>query len=123
MSELYQRIEMLCKANGVTITQMCRESGVSRGGLSDLKAGRTKFLSSETMNRIAEYFHVTVDFLLGKEIQTKKDPAEDSGVTDEDIKFALFGGGDVTDEQFEEVKQFARFVRERDAAKAAQQKN
>ena len=44
-------------------------------------------------------------------------PAADSsrGVTDEDLKFALFGGGDVTDAQFEEVKNFARFIKERDA--------
>ena len=47
----------------------------------------------------------------------EKAPAADSsrGVTDEDLKFALFGGGDVTDAQFEEVKNFARFIKERDA--------
>lgn len=35
--------------------------------------------------------------------------------TDEELKFALFGGGDVTDAQFEEVKRFAQYIRERDA--------
>lgn len=34
-------------------------------------------------------------------------------VTDEDIKFALFdGAGEITDEMFEEVKRFARFVQQ-----------
>ncbi|MBR6826274.1 MAG: helix-turn-helix transcriptional regulator [Oscillospiraceae bacterium] len=34
---------------------------------------------------------------------------------DEALKFALFGGGmEITDEMFEEVKQFARFVRSRE---------
>ena len=34
---------------------------------------------------------------------------------DDDIKFALFGGGPVSDAQYEEVKQFVRFIKERDA--------
>ena len=37
------------------------------------------------------------------------------GVSEDDIKFALFGGGPVTDAQYEEVKQFVRFIKERDA--------
>jgi hypothetical protein len=33
-------------------------------------------------------------------------------VTDEDIKFALFGGdGEITDEMYEEVKRFAAFIK------------
>ena len=39
-------------------------------------------------------------------------------VTDEELKFALFGGSeDITDEMFEEVRSFAAFVRQREAAK------
>lgn len=39
-------------------------------------------------------------------------------VTDEDIKFALFGGdGEITDEMFEEVKRFAAYVKQRDKEK------
>ena len=39
-------------------------------------------------------------------------------VTDDDIKFALFGGdGEITDAMYEEVKQFAAFVRQREAEK------
>ena len=38
------------------------------------------------------------------------------GVSDADIKFALFGGdGDITDEMFDEVKRFAQFVKHRQA--------
>ena len=39
-------------------------------------------------------------------------------VTDEELKFALFGGSeDITDEMFAEVRSFAAFVRQREAAK------
>jgi len=66
MSELYKRIEELCKDKGVTITDMCRASGAPRGSLSDLKMGRTSGLNSNTLSKIATYFGVSVDYLLGK---------------------------------------------------------
>lgn len=63
------------------------------------------------MAKISAYFGVSVDDLLKQE----KDLAPKSKVTDDDIKFALFGGGPVSDAQYEEVKQFVRFIKERDA--------
>lgn len=48
--------------------------------------------------------------------RTKKAPqtaaAGSPGVSDDDIKFALFGGdGEITDEMFEEVKKFAAYLK------------
>ena len=45
------------------------------------------------------------------------DDAEDNSRSlQKELKFALFGG-EATDEQLEEVKQFAKFVKDRDAGK------
>ncbi len=42
------------------------------------------------------------------------------GIPAEEIKFALFGGNeDITDEMYEEVVQFAHFVKDREARKRA----
>lgn len=61
---------------------------------------------------------ILADYLGIKKTDLLEDKPADSApvaVTDNDIKFALFGGtDDITDAQFEEVKAFARFVRERD---------
>lgn len=65
MSELYKRIEELCKEKKITITTMCKDSGASRASLSDLKMGRKQGLSADTLNKIAKYFGVSVDYLLG----------------------------------------------------------
>lgn len=65
MSDLYKRIEELCKAKGVTITDMCRASGAPRGSLSDLKMGRTNGLNANTLSKISAYFEVSTDYLLG----------------------------------------------------------
>lgn len=41
MVTLYNKIEELCKSKKINVTQMCKDIGVSRASLSDLKAGRT----------------------------------------------------------------------------------
>lgn len=67
MSELYERIKTLCDNRGVNITEMCKQSGASRGSLTDLNKGRIQTLSAETLSRIGSYLGVSVDELLGKQ--------------------------------------------------------
>ena len=71
MSELYSRIENLCKSKGINVTIMCKDTGVSRGSLTDLKSGRKKSLSTETITKISEYFGVSTDYLLGSNIMVE----------------------------------------------------
>ena len=117
MEDLYNRIEGLCNNRGITITTMCKESGASRASLTDLKKGRKQGLSAETLSKIAYYFDVSIDYLLTGE-ETKKAPTDgERTVSDDDIKFALFGGdGVITDAMFDEVKRFAQMVRLREEA-------
>ncbi|MBO5967057.1 MAG: helix-turn-helix domain-containing protein [Clostridia bacterium] len=65
MAQLYNRIAQLCEKQGITVTDLCRFSGAPRGSLTDLKQGRKQSLSTDTLQRIAEYFGVSVDYLLG----------------------------------------------------------
>lgn len=67
MDNLYERIERLCRRKNVNITVMCKEAGVSRGNLTDLKKGRSKTLSAVTLSKLANYFGVTIDYLMGYE--------------------------------------------------------
>lgn len=67
MSELYNLIENLCKEKGTNITAMCKAANISRAPLTELKMGRSKTLSSATLSKIAAYFGVSVDYLLGNE--------------------------------------------------------
>jgi len=65
LSDLYQKIEKLCKQRNINITTFCRESGVSRANITDLKKGRHKTLSAMSLSKVAAYFGVTVDYLMG----------------------------------------------------------
>jgi transcriptional regulator with XRE-family HTH domain len=64
MNELYERIENMCVDMGINITQMCKNAGVPRGNLTDLKKGRQTGLSAVNLNKIANYFNVSTNYLL-----------------------------------------------------------
>lgn len=118
MSDLYTRIEELCRKSNKSITTMCKESGASRASLSDLKVGRKQSLSAETLSKIAAHFGVSVDYLLGSDTKKAPTASGERSVSDDDIKFALFGGnGEITDAMYEEVRRFAAFVKQREADK------
>lgn len=116
MGNLHETISNLCDKKNVSAYRMCKDIGIRPSIITDLKMGRKKGLSAEVANKIAEYFGVTVGYLLGTE-GTKKAPAPEGErtVSDDDIKFALFGGdGDITDEMYDEVKRFAKLVKLRE---------
>ena len=115
MSDLYDRIETLCRERSISVTTLCKETGASRASLSDLKAGRKQSLSAQTLSKVAGYFEVSIDYLLGKE----NTPTQGGrAVSDEDSKFALFGGdGEITEEMYQEVRNFAAFVKRREEEK------
>ncbi len=76
MSDLYNKIQALCRSRGINVTIMCRECGASRGAMGDLKAGRKQSLSADTLKKISEYFSVSIDYLLGgEEVSTDSLPA------------------------------------------------
>lgn len=118
MGEMYNRIVALCKERGIKPGRVCADTGLSRGMMSDLKMGRTKELSAKNTKIIADYFGVTTDYLLtGEETKKAPPPEGERVVSDDDIKFALFGGeGEITDAMYDEVKRFAQMVKLREEA-------
>lgn len=70
MSNLYENIKELCDEKGVKPGKMCTEASVSKGLITDLKMGRKKTVHVETAQKIADYFGVTVDRVLGAEKET-----------------------------------------------------
>ena len=75
MYEMHKIIEEICAEKGVNITQMCREAGVNRSTVSELKQGRTKTLGSKNLERLATYFEVPIEYFLGN----KKKPTPENG--------------------------------------------
>ncbi|MBO5867422.1 MAG: helix-turn-helix domain-containing protein [Oscillospiraceae bacterium] len=115
MADIYKNLEVLLQERGISGAKLCAELGMSRSFLTELKMGRAKSIKLETAKKIADYLGVSPSRLLGEETETPL-PGGKRSVTDEDIKFALFGGdGEITDEMYEEVKRFAAYLKAKQA--------
>lgn len=115
-SMFFERYSVLCKEHDETPNAVAKKIGASSGSVTAWKKGTDP--RNATLAKIADYFGVSTDYLLGKE--NEKAPAESGkrSVSDDEIKFALFGGdGEITDAMYEEVKNFAAFVKAREEAK------
>ena len=111
MGNLYEHLEALDKEKGFkNMTELCRTAGVPRATMTELKMGRSRDISKPNAQKLSNALDVTLDTLYGNE---KKDTTP-GAVSDDDIKFALFGGdGEITDAMYEEVRQFAAYVKQR----------
>ncbi len=103
MSELYNRISGLCEAKGVSGYRMCKDIGIQPSIMSDLKSGRKKSLSAAYANKIADYFNVSVGYLLGTEEIEK--PAKPQG-----------GLGELSEEEKDYIKWFREEASEKEKA-------
>lgn len=103
----------LCEKKGVSPTRAALEIGLSKATPTSWKnKGITP--QAAQLQKIASYFGVSVDSLLG--IKQKEKPAKKGGQNPdiENAKIALFGGdGDVTDEMWEEAIFAAQLIKER----------
>ena len=70
---MYEIFAKLLKEKGVTPYQVHKATGVAQSSLSDWKNGKSK-PKYEKMAAIADYFGVSVDYLLGRE--EKKAPVQ-----------------------------------------------
>lgn len=64
-----ERIKGLCVEKGITVNQLEKESGVGRGSISRWDAHSP---SVEKVATVANYFEVTIDYLLSGEGQKEK---------------------------------------------------
>ncbi|MEG1632338.1 MAG: helix-turn-helix transcriptional regulator [Hydrogenoanaerobacterium sp.] len=113
MNTLYEIIAELCNDAGITGGKLCGDIDIRRSLLTDLKNGRKQTLSIETLVKIATYFNVTVDRLLGNEQNEAPTQKDERGMTDSDLKFALWGDSDITDDDLADVRRYAAFIKER----------
>lgn len=82
MGILYENIISLCEKRGIKGGKMCTDIGMSKGILTDLKMGRQTGISAANAQKIANYFDVSVGYLLGEEEKEKPTVPEDDGLSD-----------------------------------------
>lgn len=121
------RITEARKQKGLSQAELAKRSGLSQAGISYIEKG-LRSPSTDTLELLASALGCSVSYLIGETNDPKAisqsyamaaslDASADvqrSPASDDDLKFALFGSSkDITDAQFEEVKRFAQFIKER----------
>lgn len=105
---MYDIFERLMKERGLTAYRVSLDTGISQATLSDWKHGRS-VPKLDKLRKLASYLGVSLSYLMGeKESQSKKEYRP----TDEEIKRFLFGDAEVTDELYEQLKAYAKFLKE-----------
>lgn len=89
------RFKQLCKENGVTQKQALADMGMGRNSAQSWITGSP---SLETLQRIAEYFGITTDEVLG--VDNKKTPTPEKGERD---YLAIMNAFDQADESTREA--------------------
>ncbi len=101
---------------GLTQTAVAQRVGITRQTYNNYELGKRQ-ADYETLLKIAEVLDTSVDQIITKDnpdFSSETKPA----ITDDDIKFALWGGAEgITDEMYEEVKQYAEMVQLREERK------
>ena len=109
-----QMVVIELKKRGIPKEQFYKESGISSATMSQWRK-RIYSPSSAAIKKIEEYLGLVFS------IEQKEKAPADTGkrsISDDEIKFALFGGdGEITDAMYDEVRNFAAYVKQREANK------
>ena len=101
----WERFAALCKQSNTSPNTVCKELGKSNATATHWKNGSIP--KGDILSEIAQYFNVSVDYLLGRTDEPRQ-PSLDEQL--EGVEFALYGEvKDLTEEQKQDILDFVRF--------------
>ncbi|WP_278851603.1 helix-turn-helix domain-containing protein [Ligilactobacillus aviarius] len=99
----FERIKKLAKNRGVTLQKVANELGF---GESTLYKWKKQAPNGEYLAKVADYFHVSVDYLLGREDEKSTSDQKDlKKFLDDNLNYGMtYDGQNLTDEEKERLK-------------------
>lgn len=115
-------IKLRRKELKLTMREVAEAVGVSEATVSRWESGNIANMGRDKIALLSKVLKISPSQIAGYDEDKdnslgnlKSSPTTSKFVDDESLKFALFGGDkEITDEQLEEVKRFAKFVKDRD---------
>ena len=112
-------LKTLRKGKGLTQTDVARYIGISQNNYSYWENGKVK-IDNDSLQKLADFFGVTVDYILGRE--EKSPPVDQEGVKIPDslkpYQYAFFDGVDgLTDESMKDILKYIEFVKAKEKNK------
>ncbi|WOC33022.1 MULTISPECIES: helix-turn-helix domain-containing protein [Caproicibacterium] len=103
----------LCSHAGISAYKLSEQIGLNRSAVAKWKKGATP--NGATLNKIADYFDVSIDYLLGD--RETKSPTSDSGSGTEDMALDDFTyafldeSKELTEENKQKLLEMAKFFK------------
>lgn len=108
----YDRFVELCKKKNVSANRALIDCKISRTAVAKWKSGSTP--NGSNIQKLADYFNVSTDYLLGTETEKAPVSNDKRQISDDDLIFALWGDSENIDKNdLDDVKKYAAFVEER----------
>lgn len=112
----YDNFIVLCKKKSVAPTRVALDIGLSKSAPIKWRSGAIP--NGDGLQKLADYFGVTTDYLLtGAETKKALPPEGERTISDDDIKIALWGTREIDDDVLDRVRQFAKFAQENEQNK------
>ena len=110
MELISKRLNVALQIRKMRKADLAKKSGISKAAISSYVKGNY-VPKGNTIDKLSEALHVSAQWLQGKDVPMN--PAAPP-ITDEMLKIALFEGADgITDEMLDEVKAFAKFIKQK----------
>ncbi|HAQ7016589.1 TPA: helix-turn-helix transcriptional regulator [Enterococcus faecium] len=103
---VFERIKFLAKKHSKTMKQVTIDLGYSENYFYSLKSGKQP--SAEKLTEIANYFNVSVDYLLGRE---EKETPKHVDLSEDDTVFS-FDGKEISKETMRKAIAIAKALEE-----------
>ena len=100
-----ENLKYLRKLKGITQTQFAAEFNISAGTIAMWETGK-RMPDSETLKKIAQYFNVSIDYLLDNE----KSPSNDVEELPEELVILICNAKNLTPEQRKQLLDMAKIL-------------
>lgn len=107
----------------MTQAEAAKELEITAQAISNFERG-INGIENTLLLRMCKLYRTSMSHILGEENEQEEAPTGNGerSVSDDDIKFALFGGsGEITDAMYQEVKEFAALVKLREDMKKSKE--
>lgn len=106
-----ERLKKMRKERGLTQGGLAEQIGIARTTYANYEQG-LRDVDNKTLNKLADFFEVTTDYLLGRDIPqwaTRKDILDLEDVLHDNVHMA-YGGEDLTEEDKKRVEEVLKLV-------------
>ncbi len=112
-----EKIKQLRKRENLTQEALGRLLGVQKNAISKWERGRVENVPADKLRALAKIFDVPTSYLVDSGALFVSVENHAVTVSDADLRYALFGSTEATDEMLEEVRQYADYLRYRETRK------